>query len=47
METATDVAAVPPKVTAAPVWKFWPVMVTTVPPAVVPETGEMEVIMGA
>jgi hypothetical protein len=47
LETVTDVAGVPPKVTVAPVWKFWPVMVTTVPPAVVPETGEMEEMIGA
>jgi hypothetical protein len=47
LETVTDVAAVLPKVTVAPVWKFVPVMVTTVPPEVVPEVGVMEVIVGA
>lgn len=46
LETITDVAAVPPKVTVAPVWKFAPVMVTTVPPNVVPELGNMEVMVG-
>jgi hypothetical protein len=40
------VAAVPPKVTVAPVWKFVPVMVTTVPPEIVPELGNMEVTVG-
>src|SRR6185369_9032885 len=42
----TLVAAVAPKATVAPAWKFAPVMVTTVPPAVVPETGDIELIVG-
>jgi hypothetical protein len=45
--TVTPVAAVPPKVTPAPVRKFVPVMVTAVPPEVVPEFGETAVTFGA
>ena len=37
--TTTLVAAVPPKVTVAPVAKFVPVMVTAVPPPVGPLLG--------
>jgi hypothetical protein len=37
--TTTFVAAVPPKVTVAPVAKFVPVMVTAVPPNVDPLLG--------
>jgi hypothetical protein len=37
--TTTFVAAVPPNVTVAPVAKFVPVIVTEVPPAVVPPFG--------
>ena len=45
--TATFVAAAPPMVTVAPVRKPVPVIVTEVPPAVVPELGEMLVTVGA
>jgi hypothetical protein len=37
--TVTFVAAVPPNVTVAPAAKFVPVIVTAVPPAVVPLLG--------
>jgi len=40
LRTATLVAALPPKVTVAPDRKPVPVMVTGVPPAVVPELGD-------
>jgi hypothetical protein len=43
----TDVALAAPKVTVAPDWKFVPLIVTAVPPAVEPELGEMLVIVGA
>lgn len=43
----TPVAAVPPKLTVAPDTKFEPVMLTNVPPAVVPEAGEIKLIAGA
>src|SRR5689334_15102239 len=36
----TFVAAAPPKVTAAPLWKPLPAMVTFVPPAAAPAAGE-------
>ena len=39
LTTTTFVAAVPPNVTVAPVAKFVPVIVTAVPPAVVPLFG--------
>ena len=39
--TVPTTAAVPPKVTVAPAWKFVPVIVTTVPPAAGPDAGEM------
>ena len=42
----TAVAGVPPKLTVAPVRKPDPAMVTIVPPAVVPDNGESEVIVG-
>jgi hypothetical protein len=42
----TPVAAMPPKVTVAPLTKFVPVMVTAVPPAVGPLFGETEVTVG-
>ena len=45
--TATPVAAVPPIVTVAPLTKFVPVIVTEVPPAVVPELGVMLLTFGA
>jgi hypothetical protein len=44
--TATFVAAVPPKVTVAPVAKFVPVIVTAVPPAMVPLFGLTLVTVG-
>jgi len=44
-EMLLTVAPVPPNVTVAPVWKFVPEIVTTVPPAVVPDVGEMPVIV--
>ena len=47
LPTVTPVAAVPPIVTVAPDWKFAPVMVTAVPPAVVPEVGEIVLTVGA
>lgn len=40
LATLTDVATVPPSLTVAPDWKFAPVIVTDVPPLVVPELGE-------
>ena len=40
-------AAVAPKLTAVAPVKLVPVSVTTVPPAVVPEVGEMPVTVGA
>lgn len=46
LTTTTFVAAVPPNVTVAPVVKFVPVMVTAVPPAVVPLLGETLVTVG-
>jgi hypothetical protein len=45
--TLTPVAGVPPNFTVAPVRKPVPVMVTGVPPAVVPDTGEIELTVGA
>ena len=45
--TTTPVAAVPPNLTVAPVRKPVPVMVTGVPPAVVPEVGVIAVTVGA
>ena len=45
--TLTPVAAVPPKVTEAPLTKFVPVMVTLVPPAIGPELGDIAVTVGA
>ena len=44
--TTTDVHELPPMVTVAPDMKFVPVIVTDVPPAVVPEVGEMLVTVG-
>jgi hypothetical protein len=44
--TFTLVAAVPPNVTVAPVAKFVPVIVTAVPPAVVPLFGETLLTVG-
>jgi hypothetical protein len=47
LTTVTPVAAVPPRLTAAPVMKPVPVMVTAVPPLVVPVVGEIAVTVGA
>jgi len=48
LTTVTPVAAVPPNVTVAPETNPVPVMVTAVPPAVVPEVGETAVtVIGA
>ena len=47
LATFTPVAAVPPKVTRAPLRKFVPVIVTAVPPDVVPEFGAIAVTLGA
>ena len=44
--TTTDVHELPPIVTVVPEMKFVPVIVTEVPPAVVPEDGEMLVTVG-
>jgi len=44
--TVTPVAATPFTATVAPAQKFIPVRVTTVPPVVEPDTGEMPVIVG-
>ena len=41
------VTVVPPTVTIAPLTKFVPVIVIVVPPAVLPELGVTEVIVGA
>jgi hypothetical protein len=46
LTTATLVAAALPKVTVAPVAKFVPVMVTAVPPSVVPLVGDTLVTVG-
>lgn len=47
LATFTLVAAVPPNVTLAPDRNPVPVIVTDVPPVVVPDTGEMAVTVGA
>jgi hypothetical protein len=47
LTTVTLVAAVPPKLTVAPLEKPVPVMVTDVPPLVVPEVGEIADTVGA
>jgi hypothetical protein len=47
LTTVTLVAAVPPIVTVAPASKFVPVIVTAVPPLVVPEFGEIALTVGA
>lgn len=43
----TLLAAVPPSVTLAPDWNPVPVIVTDVPPAVVPEVGDIKLTVGA
>jgi hypothetical protein len=45
--TTKEVALTPPNVTAVVPMKLVPVIITDVPPAVVPETGESAVIDGA
>ena len=45
--TLTPLAAVPPRLTVAPARKPVPVIVTAVPPAVVPDVGEIDVTVGA
>ena len=45
--TVTEVAATPPIVTAVAPVKFVPVIVTAVPPAVGPELGLTDTIVGA
>lgn len=48
LATETPVAEAPPIVTVvAPLTKFVPVMVTLVPPAVVPVDGEIDATVGA
>lgn len=47
LTTTTFVAEVPPIVTVAPPKNPVPLMVTPVPPAVDPEFGEMELMVGA
>ena len=47
LTTVTPVAAVPPSFTVAPERKPVPVIVTGVPPLVVPLVGEIEVTVGA
>ena len=47
LTTFTPVAAVPPMVTVAQAKKPVPLMVTAVPPTVVPEVGETPVTVGA
>jgi hypothetical protein len=47
LTTLTLVAAVPPSVTVAPDKKPVPVIVTAVPPAVVPDAGEVALTVGA
>ena len=45
--TVTEMAAVPPKLTVAPVAKPVPVMVTAVPPVTGPDEGDTVSIVGA
>ena len=47
LATVTPVAEVPPIFTVAPDWKPVPVMVTAVPPLIVPELGLIELTVGA
>ena len=46
LTTLTLVAAFPPKVAAAPVTKFVPVIVTVVPPSVDPDEGDTLLTVG-
>jgi hypothetical protein len=45
LTTTTLVAAMPPKVTVAPFWKPVPLMVTGLPPVVLPAEGTTEVMV--
>ena len=47
LTTVTPVADVPPRLTVAPAEKPVPVIVTDVPPLVLPEVGEIELTVGA
>src|SRR5437667_6973514 len=47
LTTVTFVAAVPPRLTVAPAVKPVPVMLTAVPPLLVPELGEIALTVGA
>jgi len=47
LTSVTPVAAVPPRLTVAPARKPVPVIVTAVPPLMVPELGVIEVTAGA
>ena len=47
LTTVTPVADVPPSLTVAPARKPVPVMLTAVPPAVVPDVGVIELTVGA
>src|ERR1700687_1025013 len=47
LTSVTPVAAVPPRPTVAPARKPVPVIVTAVPPLIVPELGVIEVTVGA
>src|SRR5580704_14041025 len=47
LDTVTAVAAVPPRLTVAPLRNPVPVIVTTVPPLAVPDVGEIELTVGA
>jgi hypothetical protein len=47
LPTLTPVAAIPPKLTVAPARNPVPVIVTGVPPAVVPDPGVIELTVGA
>jgi hypothetical protein len=47
LATVTEVADVPPTFTVAPERKPVPVMVTDVPPEVLPDVGEIELTVGA
>jgi hypothetical protein len=47
LSTVKLVAAEPPKLAADAPVRFIPVMVTDVPPAVVPEVGDIDVMVGA
>ena len=45
--TVTPVAGVPPRLNVVPAWNPVPVMVTAVPPAAVPDPGEIPLSVGA